>query len=47
MATVLQLNKALGLSASQMGVAGKEQESRNKADRTARKVIESVVDDLI
>ena len=47
MATVLQLNKALGLSASQMGVAGKDQEARNKAERTARKVIEEVTDDLI
>lgn len=47
MATVLQLNKALGLSASQMGVAGKDQEARNKADRQARKVIEEVTDDLI
>lgn len=48
MATVLQLNKALGLSASQMGVSGKDQESRNKADREARKVLEkAAVDDLI
>ena len=47
MATVLQLNKALGLSASQMGVSGKDQDARNKADRTARKVIEAVTDDLI
>lgn len=47
MATVLQLNKALGLSASQMGVSGKDQEARNKAERTARKVIEEVTDDLI
>ena len=48
MATVLQLNKALGLSASQMGVAGKDQEARNKADRAARSVIEKVAeDDLI
>lgn len=48
MATVLQLNKALGLSASQIGVAGKDQESRNKADRAARSVLEkAAVDDLI
>lgn len=47
MATVLQLNKALGLSASQMGVAGKDQDSRNKADRAARKVIEEAADDLL
>jgi len=47
MATVLQLNKALGLSASQMGTSGKDQEARNKAERTARSVIEAVTDDLI
>lgn len=48
MSTILQLNKALGLSASQMGVAGKDQESRNKADRETRKVLDKVaVDDLI
>jgi len=48
MSTVLQLNKALGLSASQMGTAGKDQESRNKADREARKVLDKVsADDLI
>jgi P27 family predicted phage terminase small subunit len=48
MSTVLQLNKALGLSASQMGVAGKDQESRNKADREARKVLDKVAEeDLI
>lgn len=48
MATVLQLNKALGLSASQLGVSGKDQESRNKADRAARSVLEKVsADDLI
>lgn len=48
MSTVLQLNKALGLSASQMGTAGKDQELRNKADREARKVLDKAsVDDLI
>jgi phage terminase small subunit len=48
MSSVLQLNKALGLSASQMGVSGKEQDSRNKADREARGLIEKVSeDDLI
>jgi P27 family predicted phage terminase small subunit len=47
MSSVLQLNKALGLSASQIGISNKEQDSRNKADREARKVIESVSDDLI
>jgi len=48
MSTILQLNKALGLSASQIGVAGKDQESRNKADRETRKVLDKVaVDDLI
>jgi phage terminase small subunit len=48
MSSVLQLNKALGLSASQMGVSGKEQDSRNKADRAARNLIEKISeDDLI
>jgi hypothetical protein len=49
MSTVLQLNKALGLSASQMGVSGKDQDSRNKADRDARSVLEKAAteDDLI
>lgn len=48
MATVLQLNKALGLSASQLGVAGKDQDSRNKADRAARSILEKAsVSDLI
>ena len=49
MSSVLQLNKALGLSASQMGVSGKEQESRNKADKQARELLEKVSqdDDLI
>ena len=48
MATVLQLNKALGLSASQLGVSGKDQDSRNKADRTARAILEKAsVSDLI
>lgn len=47
MASVLQLNKALGLSASQMGTSGKNQDARNKADRDARDVIEAVSDDLI
>jgi P27 family predicted phage terminase small subunit len=47
MASVLQLNKALGLSASQKGISGQEQTSRNKAERQARDVIEAVTDDLI
>jgi hypothetical protein len=48
MSSVLQLNKALGLSASQMGVSGKEQDARNKADREARGLIEKASsDDLI
>jgi P27 family predicted phage terminase small subunit len=49
MSTVLQLNKALGLSASQMGVSGKDQDSRNKADRDARNILEKAAleDDLI
>ena len=48
MSSVLQLNKALGLSASQMGVSGKDQDARNKADREARGIIEKIAeDDLI
>lgn len=47
MASVLQLNKALGLSASQIGASGKNQDARNKAERAARDVIEKVTDDLI
>lgn len=48
MSTVLQLNKALGLSASQKGVSGKDQESRNKADRETRNILDKVAsDDLI
>jgi phage terminase small subunit len=47
-ATVLQLNKALGLSASQMGVSGQAQDKRNKADADARAVISQISDaDLI
>lgn len=48
MSTVLQINKALGLSASQKGVSGKDQESRNKADRETRNILDKVAsDDLI
>jgi P27 family predicted phage terminase small subunit len=48
MSSVLQLNKALGLSASQMGVSGKEQDARNKADREARGlIVKASSDDLI
>ena len=47
MSSVLQLNKALGLSASQRGVAGNKQDARNKAEQKAREVIEKVTDDLI
>jgi phage terminase small subunit len=39
-ATVLQLSKALGLSASQLGVSGKPQEARNIADANARAIID-------
>lgn len=47
-ATVLQLNKALGLSASQMGVSGQAQDKRNKADAEARAILTQVADvDLI
>ena len=48
MSTVLQLNKALGLSASQRGVAGAKQDARNKAEQKARAVISKVAEeDLI
>jgi hypothetical protein len=35
----------LGLSASQRGVAGAKQTSRNQAEQLARKVIERVAED--
>ena len=38
--TILQLNRTLGLSASQQGMAGKPQEARNQADAHARTIIE-------
>lgn len=44
---ILQMNKALGLSASQMGSSSKTQDARNTAERQAREVIETVSDDLI
>lgn len=47
MASVLQLNKALGLSASQIGASGKNQDARNKAERQVRETIEAITDDLI
>jgi hypothetical protein len=47
-ATVLQLNKALGLSASQMGVSGQAQDKRNKADADARAILTQISEtDLI
>lgn len=48
-ATQLNLNKALGLSASQKGLSGADQDKRNKADRAARKAIEGAAetDDLL
>jgi hypothetical protein len=45
--SVMQLSRTLGLSASQKGLAGKPQAARNEADREARKLIESVSDDLL
>ena len=48
MSSILQLNKALGLSASQKGVSGKDQDSRNKAERETRRVLDKVsAEDLI
>jgi len=46
-AAVLQLNKTLGLSASQMGVSGKAQEARNTADAQARGIINKVSEDSL
>ena len=42
--TVLQLNKALGLSASQMGLSGAAQDKRNASDADARAIISSVAE---
>lgn len=47
MSAILQLNRTLGLSASQRGVAGNKQEARNKAERETREILEKVTDDLI
>ena len=46
-ATVLQLSKALGLSASQLGVSGKAQQSRNEADAHARGIINKVSEESL
>ena len=46
-ATVLQLSKALGLSASQMGMAGKPQEARNQADSKARAILSKAAEDSL
>jgi phage terminase small subunit len=46
--TVQQLTKTLGLSASQRGLSGPKQQSRNLAEQTARKVIgKAAADDLL
>ncbi len=46
--TQLNLNKTLGLSASQKGLSGSAQDKRNAADRAARGVLEKASeDDLI
>jgi hypothetical protein len=48
-ATQLNLNKTLGLAASQRGLSNANQDNRNKADRAARKVLDkaSMEDDLV
>jgi phage terminase small subunit len=43
--SILQMNRILGLSASQNGLSGKSQAARNKADAEARAVISQVKDD--
>jgi phage terminase small subunit len=46
--TILQMNKHLGLSASQKGLSGSAQESRNKADSQARAIIDKIAsEDLL
>ena len=46
--TVQSLTKTLGLSASQRGLSGPKQQSRNLAEQTARKVIgKASADDLL
>jgi phage terminase small subunit len=40
-----RLTKTLGLSASQRGMTGDEQQKRNQADRDARAVIDKIKDD--
>ena len=44
-ATVLQLSKALGLSASQMGLSDAPQKARNQADAHARAIIDKASGD--
>lgn len=46
-ATVLQLNKSLGLSASQMGMSGKPQQARNEADANARAILSKASEDSL
>jgi phage terminase small subunit len=43
--SILQMNRILGLSASQNGLSGQKQAARNKADAEARAVISQVKDD--
>jgi len=46
--SIQSLSRTLGLSASQKGLSGAPQASRNKADQDARKVIErAAADDLL
>jgi hypothetical protein len=45
--TQLQLNKTLGLSASQKGLSGIDQDKRNKADRAARAALEAASEDSL
>lgn len=46
-ASVLAMNRILGLSAAQTGVSGEDQAKRNKADAQARDVIGKAIDGLL
>jgi phage terminase small subunit len=47
-ATILQLNRVLGLTATSQGVAGAPQAKRNAADAKAREIIDRIAsDDLL
>ncbi len=45
--TMQALNRTLGLSASQRGLSGAKQASRNSAEKQAREVLEAAADDSL